>query len=145
MKRVWVLLLLFGLAFAAKVPVTALHLVPGVLWPAPTYRVLGPECDQLVAKVPLPQGKALKDAQCYRMVVANPDDAATYLYFLARGLSQSFKLLKEEMKGEDALVQVWRGKPGTLYLYLKLEKSGFSIVAGWLVEKPAATPANPGS
>ena len=145
MKRALALFLIVGMALAAKVPVTALHLVPGVLWPAPTYRIVGEDCKQAVAKVPLPEGKALKDAQCYRMVVANPDDAATYLYFLARGLSQSFKLLKEEMQGEDALVQIWQGKPGQLYLYLKLEKGGFFVVAGWLVEKPAATPANPGS
>ncbi len=145
MKRLVVLGLLLAWALAAKVPVTALHLVPGVLWPAPTYRLLGEDCQKVQKALPLPQGKALKDAQCYRMVVASPDDAATYLYFLARGLSQNFQLLKEEMQGEDALVQIWQGKPGQLYLYLKLEKGGFFVVAGWLVEKPAATPASPGS
>ncbi len=137
---------LLGLAFAGRVPVTAFHLVPGVLWPAPTYRILGEDCAKRVAAAPLPEGKALKEAQCYRMVVANPDDAATYLYFVARGLSTRFSLLKEEMRGEDALVQLWQDKEKrTLYLYLKLEEGGFAIVAGWLVEAPKPKPAAPGS
>ncbi len=140
MKRVWVLgVVLLGLGFAARVPVTAFHLVPGVLWPAPTYRILGEDCKKAVASVPLPEGKTLEDAQCYRMVVANPDDAATYLYFLARGLAGKFSLLEERMQGEDALVQLWQDKEKrTLYLYLKLEKGGFSVVAGWLTPKPEA-------
>jgi len=140
MKRAWVLgVLLLGLAFAGRVPVTAFHLVPGVLWPAPTYRILGEDCQKAVASVPLPEGKTLKDAQCYRMVVANPDDAATYLYFLARGLAGKFTLVEERMQGEDALVQLWQDQEKrTLYLYLKLEKGGFSVVAGWLTPKPEA-------
>jgi len=136
------LVLLLGVALAGKVPVTALHLVPGVLWPAPTYRIVGEACQKALETLPLPEGKALKEAQCYRMVVANPDDAATYLYFLARGLAQSFKLEEERMVGDDALVQIWRGKDRTLYLYVRVEKDGFFVVAGWLVE---ATPAESGS
>ena len=137
---------LLGLAFAARVPVTSFHLVPGVLWPAPAYRILGEDCAKRAASVLLPEGKALKEAQCYRLVVANPDDAATYLYFVARGLSSRLSLLQETMQGESALVQLWQDKEGrTLYLYLKLEKGGFDVVAGWLVEAPKPKPAAPGS
>jgi len=128
MRRVLVLLLLLAAAYAAKVPVAALHLVPGVLWPAPTYRVLGPECEETVAALPV----KLAEAQCYEMVVANPDDAATYLYFVARGLAERYRLLEEKMLDERTLAQVWEGEGKKLYLWIRFDKNRFFIVAGYL-------------
>ncbi len=136
MRGLFALLLVLGMATAQRVPVTAFHLVPEVLWPAPTYRLLGNDCQALLKKAPLPQGQTLKDAQCYRMAIANPDDAATYLYFVARGLSQRFRLEEEKLVENDALVQRWKGKPGTLYVYVRFAGKAFDLVAGWLVEKP---------
>ena len=129
-------ILLLAPALAERVPVSALHLVPDLLWPAPAYRVLGPECEQAAAEAPVPEGKTLMEAQCYRLVVANPDDAATYLYFVARGLAAKFKLKEERMLGEKALVQLWQGEGGTLYLHFAFEPREFRVVAGWLVDKP---------
>ncbi len=136
MRGLLAILLALGLASAQRVPVTAFHLVPEVLWPAPTYRILGPDCQNLLKQAPLPQGRTLKDPQCYRMAIANPDDAATYLYFVARGLSQKFRLEEEKLVGKDALLQRWKGKPGTLFVYVRFAGKAFDLVAGWLVETP---------
>jgi hypothetical protein len=128
--------LLLGLALAEQVPVTAFHLVPEVLWPAPTYRLLGADCEALLKQAPLPKDRTLKDPQCYRMAIANPEDAATYLYFVARGLSQRFKLKEEKLAGKEALVQLWQGKEGTLFVYVRFAGRAFDLVAGWLAAKP---------
>ena len=144
MKRTLIVLmtLFLGLALAQKVPVTAFHLVPGVLWPAPAYRVLGAECEKAVAALKLPEGTRLEAAQCYELVIANPDDAATYLYFIARGLSQRMKLLTETMSADGALVQIWQGADKKkLYLHVKFGKNRFFLIAGWLTK--ASSEAKP--
>ena len=143
MKRALLtLVLLLGLGLAQKVPVTAFHLVPGVLWPAPAYRVLGDECNKAVAALKLPEATRLEAAQCYELVIANPDDAATYLYFIARGLSQRMKLLTETMDDAGNLVQIWQGADKKkLYLHVKFGKNRFFLIAGWLTK--ASSEAKP--
>jgi hypothetical protein len=134
MRKLVVLLLLWTLALAAEVPVSSLALVPGLLWPAPTWRVLGEACERAVAELAptLPEGKELAEAQCYRWV-ADPKDAATYLYFLARGLSEAgFRLVSETMPREGTLVQVWENGERRLYLGLRFGEEGVFVVAGWL-------------
>jgi len=143
MKRAWIVLFaLVGLGLAQKVPVTAFHLVPGVLWPAPAYRVLGDACQKEVAALKLPEGTRLEAAQCYELVIANPDDAATYLYFIARGLSQRLSLFTESMDQDGALVQIWQTKDKKkLYIRVKFDKKRFFLIAGWLTK--ASSEAKP--
>lgn len=141
MKRIMALLLVaFAIAGAQQVPVAGLHLVPEVMWPAPTYRLLGKTCDQLVAKVALPKGATLESPQCYRMDLADPDQSATYLYFIARSLAERFTLERETMQGENALVQTWRGKEKTLLFFVRFDDKRFTIVVGWLqAQKPKSS------